>query len=291
MMKYLLLKSADALMAKVQKWVRQHRHRLRLTADYRSKEEIRLVPQQTSGRFNAETEPGCTLSIRQDILIIACSQACAEIEQGVVSFLRQAKLISNGSPLERIEAFQRKNIRHDHEWGRPVSEEAKAKRRERREEVLSQRPPARFKTVLEAAQAAEQESAGWIVLTERAFRTASESKYVDPDYVFKALLDLGKAAKQNAQNQGLGMSWAEYLGQLGSHDYSPNSSSDTIKRYRKEYHVRHEDADYCIGAHIRQGTGSADECLRIYVAQPREPGEPVIIGQIGAHLPIADRSH
>lgn len=288
---YPLLKPAKQLTSKIQYWVRIHRTRLGILAEYRPNGEVRLISASHPPLMSAENLYGCTLSIRDNSLIIACAEACAVIEEAVAEFLRKAKLIGKGRPAVEAEVFKRKNIRHDHEMGRPVSEEAKAKRRERREEVLSQRPPARFKTVLEAAQAAEQESAGWIVLTERAFRTASESKYVDPDYVYKALLDLGKAAKQNAQNQGLGMSWAEYLGQLGSHDYSPNSSSDTIKRYRKEYHVRHEDADYSIGAHIRQGTGSADECLRIYVAQPREPGEPVIIGQIGAHLPIADRSH
>jgi hypothetical protein len=229
--------------------------------------------------------------VRDNSLIIACAEACAEIEKAVSEFLRKAKLIGQGKPTEKTEVFVRKYIRHPHEMGRQISEEAKAKRRERRDEVLSQRPPSRFKTVLEAAKAAEQESLGWIVLTERALRTANESNYVDPDYVFRALVDLGKAAKQNAQNRGLGMSWAEYLGQLGSHDYSPNSSSDTMKRHPKEYHVRHQSADYCIGAHIRQGNGSADECLRIYLAQPREPGRPVIIGQIGAHLPIDGRSH
>ena len=87
------------------------------------------------------------------------------------------------------------------------------------------------------------------------------------------------------------MSWAAFLGERGSHDFVPNSSPDTIKRFYKEYHIRYQDEDLCIGAHIRQGNGAADECLRIYVVQPRKPGDPVIVGQIGAHLPIADRSH
>jgi hypothetical protein len=69
------------------------------------------------------------------------------------------------------------------------------------------------------------------------------------------------------------------------------SSADTIKRYYKEYHIRYQGEDLCIEAHIRQGNGSANECLRIYVVQPRKPGDPVIIGQIGAHLPIDGRSH
>jgi len=288
---YPLLKPAQELTSKIQRWVRIHRTRLGILAEYRPNGEVRLIAATQPPLLSADNISGCTLSVRDNSLIIACAEACAEIEKAVSEFLRKAKLIGQGQPTEKTEVFIRKYIRHPHEMGRQISEEAKAKRRERREEVLSQRTPSRFKTVLEAAKVAEQESAGWIVLTERALRTASESNYVDPDYVFRALIDLGKAAKHNAQNRGLGMSWAEYLGQLGSHDYSPNSSSDTMKRYPKEYHVRHEGADHCIGAHIRQGNGSADECLRIYIAQPREPGDPVIIGQIGAHLPIDGRAH
>jgi hypothetical protein len=288
---YPLLKPAQVLTSKIQRWVRIHRTRLGILAEYRPNGEVRLIAATQPPLLSADNISGCTLSVRDNSLIIACAEACAEIEKAVSEFLRKAKLIGQGQPSGQVEVFRRKNIRHAHEMGRQISEEAKAKRRERRELTLSNRPPARFKTVLEAAQAAELESAGWIVLAERALRTASESNYVDPDYVFMALVDLGKAAKQNAQNRGLGMSWAEYLGQLGSHDYSPNSSSDTMKRYPKEYHVRHKGSDHCIGAHIRQGNGSADECLRIYVAQPREPGDPVIIGQIGAHLPIDGRAH
>jgi hypothetical protein len=288
---YPLLKPAQHLASKIQQWARIHRDRLGILAEFRPHGEVRLIASTQPLLVSSDYISGCTLTIRDDALIIACSEACAEIEKAVSAFLRKAKLIGQGQPCGQTEVFVRKNIRHAHEMGRQISEEAKAKRRERREEVLSLRPPARFKTVLEAAKAAELESAGWIVLTERALRTANESNYIDPDYVFRALVDLGKAAKQNAQNRGLGMSWSEYLGQLGSHDYSPNSSSDTMKRYPKEYHVRHQSADHCIGAHIRQGNGSADECLRIYLAQPREPGDPVIIGQIGAHLPIDGRAH
>jgi hypothetical protein len=291
MMRYILLKSADDLMVKVKQWVRQHRHRLHLTADYRSKEEIRLVPQQASGRFDVENAPGCTLSIRQDALIIACSQACAEVEQGVVNFLRKAKLIDSGSPLERIETFQRKNIRHDHERGRPVSEEAKAKRRERRDLAAEDRPIARFESVLEAAYAAAEAAGPWLVLHERAIRTAGESHYLDPDYVYEALVDLAHTARYSSDHQGLGMSWADFLGQLGSHDFVPNTSPYTIERYFADYHICHQGEMLCIQAHIRQGNGSAHECLRIYVVQPRKPGDPAIIGQIGAHLPTADRAH
>ena len=145
--------------------------------------------------------------------------------------------------------------------------------------------------MLEATLAAAEAAGAWLTLTERAKKTAGESNYVDPDYVYQALVDLAHAARHNSDHQGLGMSWADFLGQRGSHDFVPNSSPDTIKRYHKEYHIRYQGEDLCIEAHIRQGNGSADECLRIYVVQPRKPGDPVIVGQIGAHLSIDGRAH
>jgi hypothetical protein len=200
-------------------------------------------------------------------------------------------LIGSGRPSEEIVPFHRKNIRHAHEMGRPISEEAKAKRRVRRDEAVADRPPARFASVLEAALAAAEAAGAWLILTERAKKTAAESNYVDPDYVYQALVDLAHAARHNSDHHGLGMPWADFLGQRGSHDFVPNSSPYTIERYHKEYHLRYQGEDLCIAAHIRQGNGSADECLRIYVVQPRKPGDPVIVGQIGAHLPIDGRAH
>ncbi|MBM3844041.1 MAG: hypothetical protein FJ397_12415 [Verrucomicrobia bacterium] len=288
---YPLLKSSAKLLQKVQYWARLHRSRLGIMAEYRPNGEIRLIPASHPPLVDADNLAGCTLSIRDNSLIVACAETCAQIEQAIAEFLRKAKLIGPGRPTEEVVPFRRMNIRHAHELGRPISEQAKAKRRERRDEAVADRPPARFSSVLEAALAAEEAAGSWLVLADRAKKTAEESNYVDPDYVYQALVDLAHAARHNSDHQGLGMSWAAFLGQLGSHDFVPNSSPDTIKRYHKEYHIRHEGEDLCIGAHIRQGNGSADECLRIYVVQPRKPGDPVIVGQIGAHLPIADRSH
>ena len=288
---YPLLKSSEKLLQKVQYWARLHRNRLGILAEYRSSSEVRLIPASQPPLLDADNLAGCTLSIRDNSLIIACAQTCAQIEDGVAEFLRKAKLIGPGRPTEEVVLFHRKNIRHAHEMGRPVSEDAKAKRRDRRDEAVADRPPARFASVLEAALAAEEAAGSWLVLTDRAKKTAEESNYVDPDYVYQALVDLAHAARHNSDHQGLRMSWAAFLGERGSHDFVPNSSPDTIKRYPKEYHIRYQGEDRCIGAHIRQGNGSADECLRIYIVQPRKPGDPVIVGQIGAHLPIADRSH
>ncbi len=288
---YPLLKSSEKLVQKVQCWARLHRNRLGILADYRTNGEVRIIPASRPPLLDADNLDGCTLSIRDKSLIIACAQTCAQIEEGVAEFLREAKLIGPGRPTEEVVLFHRKNIRHAHEMGRPVSEDAKSKRRLRRDEAVADRPSARFATVLEATLAAEDTAGTWLVMTDRAKKTAEESNYVDPDYVYQALVDLAHAARHNSDHQGLGMSWADFLGQRGSHDFVPNSSPETIKRFYKEYHIRYQDEDLCIEAHIRQGTGSADECLRIYVVQPRKPGDPVIVGQVGAHLPIADRSH
>lgn len=288
---YPLLKSSEKLLEKVQYWARLHRNRLGILAEYRSNGEVRLIPSSQPPLLDADNLDGCTLSIRDQSLIVACAQACSQIEQAITEFLRKGKLIGPGKPAETTEVFRRKNIRHAHEMGRPVSEEAKTKRRDRKDEAVADRPPARFATVIEAALAAKEAAGPWLVLTERAKKTAAESNYVDPDYVYQALVDLAHTARHNSDHQGLGMSWADFLGQRGSHDFVPNSSPYTIERYYKDYHIRYQGEDLCIAAHIRQGNGSADECLRIYVVQPRKPGDPVIVGQIGAHLPIADRSH
>lgn len=288
---YPLLKSSEKLLEKVQYWARLHRNRLGILAEYRSNGEVRLIPSSQPPLLDADNLDGCTLSIRDQSLIVACAQACSQIEQAITEFLRKGKLIGPGKPAETTEVFRRKNIRHAHEMGRPVSEEAKTKRRDRKDEAVADRPPARFAKVIEAALAAKEAAGPWLVLTERAKKTAAESNYVDPDYVYQALVDLAHTARHNSDHQGLGMSWADFLGQRGSHDFVPNSSPYTIERYYKDYHIRYQGEDLCIAAHIRQGNGSADTCLRIYVVQPRKPGDPVIVGQIGAHLPIADRSH
>ena len=288
---YPLLKSSEKLLPKVQYWARLHRNRLGILAEFRSNGEVRLIPASRPPLLDADNLSGCTLSIRENSLIIACADACAQIEQAIAVFLRKGKLIGLGRPTEEIVPFHRKNIRHAHEMGRPISEEAKAKRRVRRDEAVADRPPARFASVLEAALAAAEAAGAWLILTERAKKTAAESNYVDPDYVYQALVDLAHAARHNSDHHGLGMPWADFLGQRGSHDFVPNSSPYTIERYHKEYHLRYQGEDLCLAAHIRQGNGSADDCLRIYVVQPRKPGDPVIVGQIGAHLPIDGRAH
>ena len=288
---YPLLKTPQLLLDKIQFWARLHRDRLGILAEYRPNGEVRLIPASQPPLLDADNLAGCTLSIRDNSLIVACAQACAKIEGAISVFLRKAKLIGEARPANQTEVFKRKNIRYAHEMGRPVSAAAKTKRKERREESLGDRPPARFDSVLAAVEAAADAAGPWMVLHERAIKTARASHYLDPDYVYQALVDLAHAARYSSDHKGLGMPWADFMGQLGSHDFVPNTSVYTIERYYADYHINYRGEMRCIQAHIRQGNGSADECLRIYVVQPRKPGDPVIVGQIGAHLPIADRSH
>ena len=290
-MKYLLLKSADKLMSKIQIWVREYRDQLNLLADYRPHQEVRLVTQSRVALQDVEASPGCTLSIRQNALIIACSETCFELERKIASFLQRQKLIGAGNPLNQAIPFQCKNIRHDHVVGRRVSEQTKAKHKERRELAIKERAASKFKSVFEASIAAEAEAGMWLIMTQRALETASHSIYLDPDYVHQALMDLAYAAKYNADHQGLGMPWTDFLGQLRSHNFVPNTSPNTIERYRNDYFINYNGESLCIQAHIRKGTGTLKDCLRIYVVQPRKPGDPIIIGQIGSHLPTATRSH
>jgi hypothetical protein len=288
---YPLLKTPQQLMERIQLWARLHRDRLGILAEYRPNGEVRLISTTQLTLLSADNISGCTLSVRDNSLIIACAAACAKIEDAISAFLRKAKLIGHGRPAILVELFKRKNIRHAHEMGRPVSEAAKAKRRERREKLENARPDSRFNSVIEATLAAEQEAGLWVVMTERAKVTARESCYVDPDYVHRALMDLAHAARHNANQHGLGMSWADFLGQHGGHDFVPNTSPNTIKQYYSAYHITYRGESLSIQAHIRQGTGSARDCLRIYVVQPRKPGDPIIIGQVGAHLPTDERAH
>lgn len=116
---YPLLKSSEKLLQKVQFWARLHRTRLGILADFRSNGEVRLIPASRPPLLDADNLDGCTLSIRDNSLIIACAQTCAQIEEAVAGFLRKAKLIGPGKPVETTEVFRRKNIRHAHEMGLP----------------------------------------------------------------------------------------------------------------------------------------------------------------------------
>jgi hypothetical protein len=290
MNQYPLLKSAKQVMKRVQKWFKINRDKLQLFGEFNTS-EVRLGLISPGGTIHLDTDGGCTLSVRSNNLIVACVASCSKIEDKIIQFLQNKQDIGKGCPLDRVEPFKPKTVQHAHTVGRPVSEIAKTKQRERREKLNDNKSSQKFCSVLEATLAAAEQAGRWLVLTERAKSSAAESLYNDPDYVYAALLDLAHTAKHNADHRGLGMPWADFLGQLGSHDFVPNTSTLTIDKFHSDYHITYHGEQLCIEAHLRQGTGLANNCLRIYVVQPRKPGDPIIIGHIGSHLPTADRSH
>ena len=275
-------------MSRIRQWTRIQRSRVAqpLIAAFLPNDEVRLVTAS-----NLENSDGCTLSIRQNHLLIACTNSYNWIEDKITDFLRDEKLIGKGESLDETKKFVRKNIKHPHEIGRLFSEQAQIKKKDRGDDDTDNVVQRKFPTILAATSAAEEAAGPWLIFTERAKQTAAESCYNDPDYVYQALMDLAYVAKYNADHNGLGMPWADFLGQLRSHSFVPNTSLNTIERYPNEYHITHGGQRLCIEAHLRQGNGAAKDCLRIYLVQPRKAGDPIIIGHIGYHLPTAERSH
>lgn len=280
-------------MNRIRNWIRIQRskYNYNLIADFISCDEVRIVNPINGTTISMENIDGCTISLRQSTLMISCAESCNILQKKIISFLTQEKIIGKKISVTEPEKFIRRNIKHAHELGRPVSEEAKNKRKEKSLENKNTPKDIIFKTVIEATVAAGVEAGVWLIITERAKQTAEQSCYEDPDYVYKALKDLAYTAKYNSDHQGLGTTWNKFLGELGSHDFIPNTSSNTINKYPAEYHIIHNGEKLCIQAHIRKGTGLAKDCLRIYIVQPRKHGDPLIVAQIGAHLPTADRSH
>jgi hypothetical protein len=118
--------------------------------------------------------------------------------------------------------------------------------------------PGKYATVEEACRAAERDANGWIVMTNRAWSTAKDSNYDDPDYVYNALTALGQAAFLNSQG-GLRQCWEFYLKTNGPHNYGAHSSEGTLAQFPGEYHVNHEGHRYCIESHIKRGNGSGSD--------------------------------
>ena len=292
-MRYKINKNQNDIMNKIRKWIKIQRSKLspNLMAEFNSSHEVRVIDCHSHKSLSIDSIDGCMITLRQDTLIISCAESCIRLAKRVISFLKDQKIIGEKIQESETKEFQRKNIRHAHEIGRPLSEQAKIKRKEKSGDQKALQIEKIFKTVPEAVTAAEKKAGAWLYISERAKQTAQESCYEDPDYVYKSLIDLGHTAKYNSEHNGLGTTWNKFLGELGSHDFVPNTSSNTINKYPTEYHIIHNGEKLCIQAHIRKGTGLAKDCLRIYIVQPRKPGDPVIVAQIGAHLPTADRSH
>lgn len=287
-MRYVLINSS-ALATQLKAWSRKPRIKATVHADFRHNGEVRLAPIGYSPTATAQlVGDGCTLHVQAGYLLVACCKACSWIEESVCRFLAQKKIIARGVEVVECPVIRR-------QFPRPLSIALRSPtaliRRRVKKSAISVIKSYKFSSVLEAVKAAQRDAGPMLVVTDRALRSAALSDYNDPDYIYDVLMILAFAAKTNASGSGLGMPWTEFLARNGSHDYTPHSSPVTLQRFRKEYLVVHEGVEYLIEGHVSCGTGSGSYSARIYVAQPARPGQPVVIGHVGSHLPIHSRSH
>lgn len=287
-MKY-VIQDIRALAPKLKAWARKPHIKAKVHADFRQNGEVRLAPIGYSQAAAAHLgNSGCTMHVQAGFLLVACSKACQWIEEAVCQFLAAQRIITRGVELVECPIIPRRIPRasslHRLAPAAPV-------RRRVKKDIAQVVKFRRFSSVLEAAEAAARDAGPWLVVTDRALRSAALSDYNDPDYIYAALMALALAAKTNAGGSGLGMAWVDFLSSAGSHDYCPHSSDATLQRFRRDYIVVHDGEEHLIEAHVRCGTGSGSDSARIYVAQPERPGLPVVVGHVGSHLPIAGRSH
>jgi hypothetical protein len=282
-MKYPIINPAK-LASELKAWAHKRHVKAKVLADFRRNGEVRLAPVGQAQLGDC----GCTLFVQAGHLLVACSKACYWIEEGVSQFLESQRVISRGVDVVECPVVPRR-------FPRPLSavrsSPVTSVRRRIKRTVLSVVKVRRFASVLDAVQSASHDAGPYLIVTERALRSAAVSDFNDPDYIYDALMSLALAAKSNVAGSGLGMPWTDFLAQNGSHDYSPHSSDVALQRFRKDYLAVHGGVEYLIAAHVRCGTGSGSESARIYVAQPARPGQPVLVGHVGSHLRIQARSH
>lgn len=287
-MKY-KIQDIRAIAPKLKVWARKPHIKAKVHADFRQNGAVRLAPIGYSPAVAAYFgNSGCTIHIHAGFLLVACSKACQWIEEAVCQFLAAQRIITGGIELVECPIIPRR-IQRASSLHRLAP--AAAVRRRVKKVAAQVAKLRRFSSVFVAVEAAARDAGPWLVVTDRALRSAALSDYNDPDYIYAALMALALAAKTNAGGAGLGMAWADFLSGNGSHDYCPHSSDATLQRFRRDYIVVHGGEEHLIEAHVRCGTGSGSHTARIYVAQPERPGLPVVVGHVGSHLPIAGRSH
>jgi hypothetical protein len=286
---HLLLAPAGDLTLRTRKWLRSPRNKAKVIAHFRTSDDIRITPiPQTSfiACTRTSTGAGCTLAVREGRLDVYCCPECSWIAQEICGILQKEKLIGKGAAVidcPKIETRAPKPIQ---------AQGCTTLQRKRRRQVKAESlalTNQRFASVNEAVQEAMHLAGKWLVFPKRALATACESNFVAPDKIHAALLALAKAAELNSEN-GLGMTWEAYLARAGF-DFSPNCSETTLARFPRHYAVEYEKTRYVIKAHVKFGTGTGSESARIYLSMPASKGQPVIIGHIGSHLPISERSH
>lgn len=284
-----LLAPAINLTQRTRTWLRTPRNKAKVIAFFRTPEDIRITPipsPSLGSGLKSMPSAGCTLTVRAGRLDVSCCPECSWIAQEICGVLQREKLIGSGAAVVECPRIQARTHRQAHRPGCPAR--GRARRRQARQATC----PAsgqRFSSVMEAVLEAQRLAGKWLVFPNRAIATSGESNYVAPDKIHAALLALAKAAELNSGN-GLGMTWEAYMGRAGF-DFSPNCSETTLAMFPRHYSVQHEKSRYVIKAHVKFGTGTGSDSARIYLAMPASKGMPVVIGHIGSHLPISERSH
>jgi hypothetical protein len=289
-MKSFPIVSELALMPSLKDWAHKRRNRSLVSVDFRQNDEVRLVPNTKSTPVNRyQGDYGCTLYVQSSFLRIACSDECDWIEKSVSQFLFKKRIISYGVEEVECPKVPRRIPQLVNKKGSATS--APNPYREKKKLKNNAFKNFKYASVIEAVKAASRDAGAYLIITERALNSAAESNFHDPDYVYKALMDLSLAAQENAKSSGLGKSWKTFLGARGSHDYCSHSSTSTLQRFSKEYSVSHDGNNYNIESHIRKGRGADSEAIRIYLSQPNKKGDPVVIGHVGSHLSTDMKSH
>jgi hypothetical protein len=285
---YALNRSVSSLSAALANWLRSHQGKAVLPYNNLTGTELRLTPLHSNcGGISYIDQPGCTLTLKGLLLQVSCVPSLTWIEKAVLKALRKTGI--NCTPIfTKKPSGSAAVIRALPHPPRVQTKTAAPSKPKKKAEPA--KAPSKFHSVEEACKTAERDAKGWIVITNRAWSTAKDSNYVDPDYVYDALIALSRAAFLNSKG-GLNQSWEFHLKTNGPHNYCAHSSEGTLAQFPGEYHVNHGGRRYCIESHIKRGNGSGSDAVRIYLCQPATPGQPVIVGSVGPHLPILTRGH
>lgn len=284
-----LIAPANDLTQRTRVWLRVPRNKAKVLAHFRAPDDIRITPIPQGSyiaRGTVSTGAGCTLTVREGRLDVYCCPECSWIAQEICDMLQRENLIGKGAAVVECPKIETRAPAHSH---RPACAARRRARRRQAKAGESALPSQRFASVSEAVLDAQALAGKWLMFPKRAIATAGESNYAAPDKIHAALLALARAAELNAGN-GLGMTWESYMAKEGF-DFSPNCSETTLAMFPRHYAVQHDKIRYTIKAHVKFGTGTGSDSARIYLAMPASKGQPVIIGHIGSHLPISERSH
>ena len=284
-----LIAPANDLTQRTRVWLRVPRNKAKVLAHFRAPDDIRITPIPQGSyiaRGTVSTGAGCTLTVREGRLDVYCCPECSWIAQEICGMLQRENLIGKGAAVVECPKIETRAPAHSH---RPACAARRRARRRQAKAGESALPSQRFASVSEAVLDAQALAGKWLMFPKRAIATAGESNYAAPDKIHAALLALARAAELNAGN-GLGMTWESYMAKEGF-DFSPNCSETTLAMFPRHYAVQHDKIRYTIKAHVKFGTGTGSDSARIYLAMPASKGQPVIIGHVGSHLPISERSH